>query len=83
MRKLSPEREQLQARARELAHGEIPARAAEVDGSEQYPWPSVEALRGSGYFVMAVPSSYGRVGRILGEKLPQGRDGLARGDAVE
>ena len=56
---LTPERERLRARARELAQAEIAARAAEVDRSEQYPWPNVEALRAAGFFGMTIPKAYG------------------------
>ncbi len=56
---LTPERERLRARARELAQGEIAARAAEIDHSEQYPWPNVEALRAAGFFGMTIPKAYG------------------------
>ena len=38
---LSPEQLYLQARARELAQGQIAVRAAEVDRSEAYPWDNV------------------------------------------
>jgi alkylation response protein AidB-like acyl-CoA dehydrogenase len=62
MQQLTPEREQLRARARELAQGEIAARAAEVDRSEQYPWPNVEALRAAGFFGMTIPKAYGGAG---------------------
>src|SRR5690606_35103681 len=62
MQGLTPERERLKARARELAQGEIAARAAEVDRSEQYPWPNVEALKTAGFFGMTIPKAYGGPG---------------------
>ncbi len=59
---LSPERQKLQARARELARGEIAGRAADVDRSEQYPWDNVKALNAAGFFGMTIPEAYGGPG---------------------
>ena len=60
---LSPDQQDLQARARELAEGEITARAAEVDRSEAYPWNNVALLRDAGFFGMTIPVEYGGQGR--------------------
>ncbi len=62
MQQLSPERARLRERARELAQGEIAARAAEVDRTEQYPWPNIEALKAAGFFGMTIPKAYGGAG---------------------
>jgi 3-sulfinopropanoyl-CoA desulfinase len=35
---LNPAQRRLQAQARELAQGELAARAAAIDRSEEYPW---------------------------------------------
>jgi alkylation response protein AidB-like acyl-CoA dehydrogenase len=52
----------LRDRARELARGEIAARAAEVDRSEQYPWDNVKALNEAGFMGLTVPRAYGGPG---------------------
>ena len=52
----------LRDRARELARGEIAARAAEVDRSEQYPWDNVRALNDAGLMGLTVPRAYGGPG---------------------
>ena len=59
---LSPDQKDLQARARELAKGEITARAAEVDRSEAYPWDNVALLKDAGFFGMTIPKAYGGQG---------------------
>lgn len=59
---LSPEQEQLQARARELAAGEIAASAAEVDRKEAYPWDNIALLKDAGFFGMTIPTGYGGQG---------------------
>ncbi len=56
---LSPERERLRGRARELAEGEIRANAPEVDRGEQYPWDNVAKLTDAGFFGMTIPESHG------------------------
>ena len=53
----------LQARARELAHGPVAARAAEVDRSEQYPWDNVGLLKDAKLLGMTIPTAYGGQGR--------------------
>ena len=59
---LSAEQLDLQARAREVAAGQITARAAEVDRSEAYPWDNVDLLKESGFFGMTIPKQYGGQG---------------------
>jgi alkylation response protein AidB-like acyl-CoA dehydrogenase len=49
----------LQAKARELAQGQIAARAAEIDRTEEYPWDNVERLKEAGFFGMTIPAGYG------------------------
>ena len=49
----------LQAEARDLAEGEIAARAAEIDETEAYPWDNVTALMKAGFLGMTIPQSYG------------------------
>ncbi|HET9150919.1 MAG TPA: acyl-CoA dehydrogenase family protein [Gemmatimonadales bacterium] len=56
---LSPERLKLQSAARELARGQIQARAAEIDRSEEYPWDNVARLKEAGFFGMTLPTEYG------------------------
>lgn len=60
---LSADELALQATARELAQGEIKARARDVDQSEAYSWENVEALRKAGFLGMTVPKQYGGAGR--------------------
>jgi 3-sulfinopropanoyl-CoA desulfinase len=52
----------LQAKARELAHGPIAERAAEIDRSEAYPWDNVALLKDAGFFGMTIPTAYGGQG---------------------
>ena len=59
---LSAEQLNLQARAREVAAGQITARAAEVDRAEAYPWDNVDLLKESGFFGMTIPQAYGGQG---------------------
>lgn len=56
---LTPAQRALQATARELAQGQIAARAAEIDRTEQYPWDNVDLLKDAGYFGMTIPAAYG------------------------
>ncbi len=60
--RLSARQRRLQARARELAQGEIRDRAAEIDRTERYPWDNVAALRDAGFFGMTIPRAYGGKG---------------------
>jgi alkylation response protein AidB-like acyl-CoA dehydrogenase len=59
----SKEQRALQALARELAQGNIAARAAEVDRTEAYPWNTVRELTEAGFFGMTIPKEYGGGGR--------------------
>ena len=59
---LDREKEALRLRARELARGQIAARAPEVDRSEQYPWDNVADLKDAGFFGMTIPQAYGGQG---------------------
>ena len=56
---LDQNRTALRDSARELAEGQIEARAAEVDRSEQYPWGNVTDLKDAGFFGMTIPKDYG------------------------
>jgi 3-sulfinopropanoyl-CoA desulfinase len=58
---LTPDQRTLKERARNLA-GDIAARAAEIDRSEEYPWDNVERLKAAGFFGMTVPCIYGGLG---------------------
>jgi alkylation response protein AidB-like acyl-CoA dehydrogenase len=59
---LTPEQEKLRQRARDLAQGQVAARAAEVDLSEQYPWDNVRALKEAGFLGMTIPKELGGKG---------------------
>ncbi len=48
--------------ARALAKDVIAPRAAEVDRTEEYPWPNVEALTAAGFMGMTIPEEYGGQG---------------------
>src|SRR5260221_1967895 len=61
---LSPAQRRLQDEARQLAQGELVARAAEIDRSEAYPWDNVRLLKEAGFFGMTIPTAYG------GRRLP-------------
>ncbi len=56
---LDQNKQALRDSARELAQGQISARAAEVDRTEQYPWDNVSDLKDAGFFGMTIPSAYG------------------------
>ena len=56
---LTDDQRALQAEARDLAEGEIAARAAEIDETEAYPWDNVTALMKAGFLGMTIPQSYG------------------------
>jgi 3-sulfinopropanoyl-CoA desulfinase len=56
---LTSEQRALQARAWDLAHGPIAARAAEVDRTEAYPWHNVALLTEAGFMGMTIPAAYG------------------------
>ncbi len=56
---LDQNKQALRDSARELAQGQISARAAEVDRTEQYPWDNVADLKDAGFFGMTIPSAYG------------------------
>ncbi len=60
---LTKEQLDLQASARELAQGDIAARAAETDRTEQYPWDNVKALNEAGLMGLTIPQAYGGPGR--------------------
>ncbi len=62
MWELTNEQKALQARARELAQGEIAPRAAKIDESEQYPWDNVALLQEAGFTGMTVPPELGGKG---------------------
>ncbi len=62
MFQLPDDKQALRARARELARGDIAARAAEVDRSEQYPWDNVRALKDAGLMGLTIPKGYGGAG---------------------
>ncbi len=60
---LSSDQLALQARVRELAHGPVARRAAEVDRTEQYPWDNVELLKSEKLLGMTIPTQYGGQGK--------------------
>ncbi|MEL0091534.1 MAG: acyl-CoA dehydrogenase family protein, partial [Rhodospirillales bacterium] len=60
---LTQDRILLRDQARELAQGQISARAAEVDRTEEYPWDHVEAMKDSGFLGMTIPEAYGGKGK--------------------
>ena len=60
---LSPDQQDLQQRARDLARGVFAKRAAEIDRTEQYPWDNAKALNEAGFMGMTIPREYGGQGR--------------------
>ncbi|MBM3650198.1 MAG: acyl-CoA dehydrogenase [Alphaproteobacteria bacterium] len=60
---LTPDQQELQARARDLARGPVAANAAQVDRTEAYPWDNVRALTEAGFMGMTIPRAYGGQGR--------------------
>ncbi len=63
MFKLTEDQMALQGRARDFAESHCRPRAAEVDRSEAYPWDTVEAMAGAGFFGMTIPRALGGQGR--------------------
>ncbi len=59
---ITAEQRALETRARDLAQGEIKARAAEVDRTESYPWDNVERLKQAGFIGMTIPKELGGQG---------------------
>jgi hypothetical protein len=59
---LTKDQLEFQARARNLAEGQIAPRAAEVDRSENYPWKNCHDLREAGFFGLTVPKEFGGLG---------------------
>lgn len=59
---ITAEQRALEGRARDLAQGEIKARAAEVDRTESYPWDNVERLKQAGFIGMTIPKELGGQG---------------------
>ena len=53
---------ELQLRARELARTRISARAARIDGAEEYPWDNVADLTDAGFMGMTIPRALGGQG---------------------
>lgn len=62
---LSSEQKQLQARARSFARDVVSPHVAEMDRTNQYPWPVVKALAEEGFMGMTIPSEDGGLGRPL------------------
>jgi len=62
MFELSETQKALQHSARTLAQKEFAPRAADIDRSEQYPWPNVERLTRAGFMGMTIPEKYGGQG---------------------
>jgi alkylation response protein AidB-like acyl-CoA dehydrogenase len=60
---LTPDQQDLQQRARELARTVFAKRAAEIDRTEQYPWDNAKALNEAGFMGMTIPKEYGGQGR--------------------
>ncbi len=56
---LTDQQKDIQGRARELAEGQVAARAAEVDRTEEYPWDNVGLLKDAGFMGMTIPEAYG------------------------
>src|SRR5262249_55503100 len=59
---LSPEQQELKARARALADGVFRERAARWDAAEEYPWDNVQDLVAAGVMGLTVPREYGGAG---------------------
>ncbi len=60
---LTEAQQALQARARAFAEQHCLPKAAEVDRSEAYPWDTVEAMAGAGFFGMTIPEALDGQGR--------------------
>ena len=63
---LTPDQQDLQQRARDLARTVFAARAPEIDRSEKYPWDNAKALNEAGFMGMTIPREYGGQGRSFG-----------------
>ena len=60
---LTPDQQDLQQRARDLARSVFAARAPEIDKSEEYPWDNAKALNEGGFMGMTIPKEFGGQGR--------------------
>ena len=60
---LTPDHEELRARARAFAREHVAPRAAEVDRTEAYPWDTIAKLKDAGFLGMTIPKAYGGQGR--------------------
>ncbi len=58
----SPEHEEFRSAVRRFAEDKIAPHAAEADEKEQYPWPSFEAYRDTGFVGVQFPEEYGGQG---------------------
>ena len=56
---------ELVARAAHFANDVVAPRVGEMDRTNAYPWPIVEALAGEGFMAMTCPETYGGGGRPL------------------
>jgi alkylation response protein AidB-like acyl-CoA dehydrogenase len=61
MFEFTPEQQQLQARACEVAQ-QLQPRAAETDRTEEYPWYAVELFKEARFMGMTIPEQYGGAG---------------------
>ncbi len=59
---LSPEQEEFREAVRRFAEDKIAPNAAEADEKEQFPWPSFEAYRDTGFVSVPFPEEYGGQG---------------------
>jgi alkylation response protein AidB-like acyl-CoA dehydrogenase len=62
---LSPEHEELRKALRRFTDDEIAPHAAAADATGEYPWPSFEAYRDSGFIRLPYPEQYGGDGGDL------------------
>jgi len=62
---LTNEQKELQARARTFARKKIPPYIAEMDKTNNYPWPLIKELAKEGFMGITIPKEYGGAGRPL------------------
>lgn len=62
---LTNEQMELQARARTFARKKIPPHIADMDRTNNYPWPLIKELAKEGFMGITIPKEYGGAGRPL------------------
>jgi alkylation response protein AidB-like acyl-CoA dehydrogenase len=69
---LTPEQQELQRRARNVADVELRPRAARIDQTEEFPFDNVQTLVRERFMGLTIPSQYGGGGRPVLDAVSKG-----------